>query len=167
MSDYLKTVKLKHNQTVAIVNEDSGEITEIKERPNNIPEDKRIHKYTEFSKVNSKAMKYLEKILSNEELGIVTKMINKADYESNIMIPLNNETSYRKLAEEFNISRNKVKNIFTKLFNLGVYAQIKVANGYHSEYWTLNPYLSWKGKFIEKSISTYFCNTILAKQVIM
>lgn len=163
---YTKEIKLQDNELPAKVNAESGEIKILSKRPNNIPEGKMIQNFPEFNKINSKAIRFLETILSNEELGIVMKMIQRADYESNVMIPLNDESSYRDIASEFHIGKDKVKKTFSKLFDLGVYAQVRVANGLHSEYWTLNPYIAWKGKFIERAISIYFSNTIIAKAVI-
>lgn len=163
---YEQTVKLADNQSLIKVDKETGEITELTKRLNNIPQHKELQKYNEFNKVNSKAIRFLESVLSNEELGIVFKMVQRANYETNVMIPLNDESSYRDLAQEFHINKNKVPILFKKLFDLGVYAQIKVANGLQSEYWTLNPYIAWKGKFIDRVISTYFNETIIAKAVI-
>lgn len=164
--DYSVQVDLNHNEQAARVNSETGEIKLLKKRANNIPKGKNILKYEEFSKVNSKAIRFLETVLSNEELGIVFKMIQRADFETNVLIPLNDESSYREIAEEFGINKDKVKRIFDRLFSLGVYAQVRVANGIHSEYWTLNPYIAWKGTFIESVISIYFSNTIIAKAVL-
>ena len=163
---YTTDIKLQHNEVAAKVNVETGETTVLKKKINNIPENKEIQKFDEFNKVNSKAIDFLEKVLTNEELGIVFKMIKRADYETNVMLPLNDDSSCRELAEEFGINKNKVSKIFQKLFNFGVYAQVRVANGIHSEYWTLNPFISWKGKFIDKNISIYFSNTLIAKSVI-
>lgn len=163
---YKKEINLDHNEIAAKVNNETGELTLFTNRPNNIPENKTIQKFEEFNKVNSKAIRFLETVLTNEELGIVFKMINRADYETNVMLPLNDDSSYREISNEFGINKDKVSKIFKKLFDLGVYAQVKVANGINSEYWTLSPYVAWKGKFIEKSISIYFYNTIIGKSVI-
>jgi hypothetical protein len=163
---YEVTIKLEDNEKPAKVNTETGEVIITNKKLNNIPEDKQIQKFEEFNKVNSKAVRFLETVLSNEELGIVFKMINRADYETNVMLPLNDDSSYREISNEFGINKNKVSAIFKKLFDLGVYAQVKVANGINSEYWTLSPYVAWKGKFIEKSISIYFYNTIIGKSVI-
>ena len=164
---YTTTLLLQDNEIPAKINAETGDIQTVKKRLNNIHKDKQIQKYDEFNKVNSKAIRFLETVLSNEELGIVFKMIQRADYETNVMIPLNDESSYRELGSEFSISKNKVPEIFVKLFKLGIYAQVKVANGLQSEYWTLNPYVAWKGKFIDKAISIYFNNTVLARNVVI
>lgn len=162
---YTTEIKLEDNELPAKINAETGEIKQLKKRTSTIKEGVQIQKFDEFNKVNSRAIRFLESVLNNEELGIVFKMIQRCDYETNVMIPLNDESSYRELAGEFGINKDKVKKTFEKLFNLGVYAQVKVANGLHSEYWTLNPYIAWKGKFIEKAISVYFANTIIAKAV--
>ena len=162
---YTTEIKLEDNELPAKVNAETGEVKQLKKRTSTIKEGVQIQKFDEFNKVNSRAIRFLESVLNNEELGIVFKMIQRCDYETNVMIPLNDESSCRELAGEFGINKNKVSETFKKLVNLGVYAQVKVANGLHSEYWTLNPYIAWKGKFIEKAISVYFANTIIAKAV--
>lgn len=162
---YTKLLKLKHSESPAIIDKETGEVREVKQRPNNVPEGASLQKFEAFSKVNDKAISFLETVLTNEELGIVFKMIKRAAYETNVMLPLNDETSYRELSQEFNINKDKVNKIFTKLFKLGVYAQVKVANGPNSEYWTLNPYISFKGRIISESIKVYFDKTIIATAV--
>lgn len=159
---YTKTLKLHHNEVPATINKETGEVKEVKQRPNNIPDGTSLQKFEAFSKVNDKAISFLESVLTNEEMGIVFKMIKRSAYETNVMLPLNDETSYRELAEEFKIGKNKVDKIFTKLFNLGVYAQVRVANGPNSEYWTLNPYISFKGRIISEAIKVYFNKTVIA-----
>lgn len=162
--DYSAIVKLKHNESPAKYNNETSEIT-VQSTVNNIPQGKKLQKYDSYNKVNSKALEYLQAVLTNEELGIVFKTIQKCDYETNVMIPLSDSSSYRELAEEFGINKDKVPKIFSKLFKLGVYAHTRVANGFQSEYWTLNPYIAWKGKFIEPSIAVYFDKTIIAKSI--
>ncbi len=162
---YTKTLKLENHESVAIINKETGEFKEVKPRSNNIPSGSVLQKFETFSKVNDKAIAFLETVLSNEEMGIVFKMIKRSAYETNVMIPLNDEISYRELSQEFNINKDKVNKIFSKLFKLGVYAQIKVANGPNSEYWTLNPFISFKGRIISDSIKVYFDKTIIATAV--
>jgi len=163
---YSKEVKLQDNEIPAKINVETGEVVPVKGRVSNIPIGKEIHKYDSFSKVNQKALNFLTKILTNEELGIVLKMIQKADYETNIMKPLNDETSYRTLAKEFGVNKDKIKLCLNKIFSLGTYMQTHVANGEDEFYWTLNPYLAWKGKFIPNDIKVYFNKTDIAKFVI-
>lgn len=162
---YERTIKLSDNEGLMVVNKETGEVRSLPNKFNNIPKGKDLHKYTDFSKVNSRAISFLEGVLSNEELGILFKMIRRADYGSNAMLPLNSDYSYRELSEEFGIGRHKVRGMFKKLFDLGVYAQVNVANGINSEYWTLSPYISWRGRFIDRAISVYFSDTIIARQV--
>lgn len=160
---YNKTVRLKDNESLAKIDKETGEVIPLGNRANNIPEGDFKLKYKNFSQLNHKAISFLELILTNEELGIVLKMIKRADFNSNAMVPLSDDSSLRDLAKEFNISKNKVSNIFKKLFDLGTYSHIKVANGHTSEYWVLNPYISWKGKFINDSIYSFFNHTAIAK----
>jgi hypothetical protein len=162
---YIKEVKLQHNEIAGKINLETGEVIPLVPRKNNIPKDKVIHKYGSFYKVNDKAISFLKTVLSTEELGVVLLMIDKSNYQTNVLVPLNDSTSLRQLEEEFNIGRNRVKKIFDKLYKLGVYAQVRVANGIYNEYWTLNPYISWKGKFIPQEINCYFDKTIIANSI--
>lgn len=162
---YEKTVKLQDYERLCKVDTRTGEVNPFGSSTP-LPDDKRLHKFPSFAKVNERAIKFLETVLSNEELGIVMKMVSRAQYGTNIMLPLNDESSLRQLSDEFGVNRRRIEGIFTKLFKLGVYAQVRVANGVHQHFWTLNPYISWKGRVIEKSIDAYFSNTIIAKQCV-
>ena len=163
---YNKEINLNDNEIPAKVNTDTGEVKVIRTKSNNVPEGKEIHKYDSFSKVNQRALNFLTKILSNEELGIILKMIQKSDYETNVMKPLNDETSYRTLAKEFDVNKNRIKDALERIFKLGAYMQVKVYNGEENVYWTLNPFIAWKGKFIPVDIKVYFDKTDIAKAVI-
>lgn len=91
------------------------------------------------------------------------KLIEAADYESNLLIPYNDKSTSLLLESKFNITRNRVSKVFKKLFDLGVYARIKVANGDNSDYWSLNPYISFKGKLISNTLVDCFHNTIIGR----
>jgi hypothetical protein len=47
--------------------------------------------------------------------------------------------------------------------SLGVYAHIRIHETEISEYWILNPYISWKGKLKSDSIFVQFANTKISK----
>jgi hypothetical protein len=162
---YTKEIKLNDNEIAGRINVETGEVTPLGARPNNLPKDKSIQKYSSFFKVNDKAIAFLKTVLTTEELGVVLLMIEKSNYETNVLIPLNDATSLRQLETEFKIGKNRIPKIFDKLYKLGVYAQVKVANGIHNEYWTLSPYISWKGKFIPNEINCYFDKTIIANSI--
>ena len=161
---YKQEVKLKDNEVLAKVNVEDGTTTLLPKRMNNIPEGKSIFTQNDFSKVNNKAIEYLEGVLTNAELGIVTKMIRLADYNTNSLAPLSNKTTVKELSEQFHIGINQVTKTFEKLFNLGVYAQFKISKYGMKEYWILSPYLSFRGKLIHDSIWQNFKGTILEKE---
>lgn len=162
---YEQTIKIEDNESIMKVNKDTGEVKEVKKRLNNIPNGKSLLDYTDFSIVNNKALNALSTFLTNEEIGIITKMINRADFNSNSLKPLSDETSIRSLAEEFSIGKNKVSTIFKRLFEIGVYAHIRIHEDNLSEYWILNPYISWKGKLKDDSIFAHFSSTKIAKLI--
>ncbi|HPQ79869.1 MAG TPA: hypothetical protein PLG47_05415 [Candidatus Dojkabacteria bacterium] len=157
--DYEVVIPLKHHEVPAKINKQTGEITEVRKRRNNLPKDKKLFQQNDFTKVNNKIVGYLSKELSNMELAIVFKMIGMAHFNTNSLKPLSNETSLRDLAETFGISINSVKKSFEKLFDYGVYAQFKIAKNGVKEYWILNPYISFKGRLIDDSIWENFKGT--------
>jgi len=159
---YDVNIKLKDNETAAKVNLQTGEITPIK-KSRNIPSGKSILNYKNFSLVNNDAIKILSDFMTNEEMGIIYKMIYRADFNTNSLKPFSDDTSIRMLSEEFNVGKNKVLTIFKKLFEFGVYAHIRIHEEKLSEYWILNPYISWKGKLKNDSIFSQFALTRIAK----
>jgi hypothetical protein len=156
---YKKEVKLKHNERAAKVNIETGELIEI-EQNKKLPPGYSIVKYKEFAVYNLAANRILEDYLSNIELAVLHKMITRANFLSNSLQPLNNDTSIRMLSEEFKISINTVPKLFKKLFKFGVYAQLKISEVEgDKEYWILNPYISWRGRLKKDSLFVYFENT--------
>jgi hypothetical protein len=158
-----EAIRLEDNEVLAKINAETGEIKEIKSRPNNIPEGMSRLDYQNFGIINLDMLPILQKYLTHTEISIVVSMILKADYNSNSLAPLSNETSIRDLAEIFNISPTIVKKTFEKLFNLGVYGKLEVATDSGNEFWILNPYIYWKGKLKNDSIFKHFANTDIAK----
>lgn len=156
-------IKLADNEIPAKLNIETGEVQPINKRPNNIPEGKSRLDYEDFGIINLKMLPILRKYLTHTEISIVVTMILKADYNSNSLAPLNNETSIRDLSEIFNISPTIVKKTFAKLFNLGVYAQLRIATDTGNEFWILNPYIYWKGKLKDDSIFKHFAGTDISK----
>jgi hypothetical protein len=80
---------------------------------------------------------------------------------TNSLKPLDDNITIHELMSYFDISEKKVKTTFKKLFELGVYGKFEVAkkNKDYTKYWIVNPYLSFKGKTIEKSITELFKGT--------
>jgi len=162
---YEKLLKLRDNEIPAKVNTETGEIMEVKRRKNNIPDGYSRLKYDNFGIINLDMLKVLKMLLTDTEIGIVISMIMKAEYESNSLAPLNDETSIRQLSEVFGISPSIVKKTFIKLFDLGVYAQLKIARSDGNAFWILNPNIYWKGRIKQDSIFLHFENTTITKMV--
>lgn len=165
---YNKPIKLKHSEIPAKLDQETGEITVIKKRQNNIPEGKSLLDYERFHMKNDKFSKIAlqTKILSYEELGVIDYMCTLSEFGTNSLKPLNDEITSLELEAIFNISRNRVKKLFNKLFQLGVYLQITYySNTEMTEvtYWVLNPYISWKGKLKEDSMFSHFKDTTITK----
>lgn len=161
---YIKELKLQDNEIPAKINQETGELIVIKQRPNNIPEGKSLLDYNKFGMLNIELSKKLEKFFSNTELSIIFKLINRCEFKTNSLKPFNDETSIRILAEEFNVSTTTVPKVFKKLFDMGVYLQIKISEDSQvNEYWVLNPYIFWRGKLKDDSLFLRFSNTDISK----
>lgn len=167
MTDYSREVKLNHNERLLKLNSETGELIEIQnDRKNNIPVGKSKLNYSEFGILNIKASHVLEKHLSNSEMGILMKMINRCDFKTNSLAPLNNDTSLRVLSEEFNIGINNVSKVFKRLFDFGIYLQLKISeNSEAKEYWVLNPHIFWRGRLVDDSLFKTFEKTDVTKLI--
>lgn len=166
--DYEKTVRLKHHEKAAKINTWTGEVKEVADRPNNIPDGKSKLDYERYHISNDKFIKAVIStgVLDYEHLGIISYMSSIAEINTNSLRPLTNDTTAVDLAEKFGINRKKVKVIFDKLFKVGVFLQLNYYS--YSEdrevtYWVLNPYISWKGKLKDDSIFSHFKDTTIAK----
>jgi hypothetical protein len=164
--DYEKLVKLKHHEAAAKINLETGEVTKIPDsKKNNVPKGKTLVNQKDFSKVNNKVIPFLRDNLSNTELSIIFQMIGLTEFNTNSLKPLSNETALKDLAEQFDVGINQVKKYFKNLFDLGVYAQFKIAKNGEKEFWILSPYISFKGNTAEDSIFTNFEGTKIEKFV--
>lgn len=157
--DYSQTFTLKHDEAPAKIKKRTGEVVELKKRPNNIPKGKHVLKQENFAKINVKTIPYLIDNCSKLELAIILQMVGKAEFGTNSLKPLSNDSSIRDLADEFDISKNTVKKTFEHLYSLGVYAQFKVCKGDNKEYWILSPYISFKGKLTDDALVNNFKGT--------
>jgi hypothetical protein len=159
---YTQSVELKNNETLAKVNTETGEVTTVKKRVSNIPEGKEIFEPEGiFRKDYTKSWKYLKSNLTAFEFSVAFELALLAKANTNSLEPLSDSTTVNQLVEKFNISRNKVKPLFNKLFKLGVYAKFEVydVTKPYTKYWILNPYLSFSGKLINSDIARLFSGT--------
>ena len=105
---YTTTIKLKDNQKPSWIDTETGETGVIENNYKSLPEGKSRLDYEDFGIINLKMLPVLRMLLTNTEIAIVIAMIEKAEYESNSLAPLSDETSIRQLAETFQIGRAHV-----------------------------------------------------------
>lgn len=164
---YTQELQLKDNEVAAKINSETGEVTSLKKRMNNIPENRHIFEPEGiFRKDYTKSWEFLDKVLTPLEFKIVAKLCRMAKMNTNSLAPLNDDTTIQCIAEEFSIGRNKVTPLFTKLFKLGVYAKFEAykPDVPYTKYWILNPYLSFSGKLIHSDIAQLFIGTVIEKE---
>ena len=164
---YEKTIKLNHNEVAAKVNTETGEVSTINQRPNNIPQGQERFSYDEsFHKAYERSWLYLAKELSGVELKMALMMSCMTEYATNSLAPLDNKTSYDMLSERFKISKGSIGKVLNKLFEVGVYASFKYSHYRRGtvEEWVFNPFISFKGKLINSDLKNLFINTKVAKQ---
>ena len=163
---YKKEIDLNDNESAAKINLDTGEVTEFISKSSNVPEGKVIFEPKAiFRKDYTKAWEFLDKELTPLEFKVVSKLCRMAKMNTNSLEPLNDETTIPVLVDEFNISKNKVKPIFNKLFKLGVYGKFDIYRKEfpYTKHWILNPYLSFSGKIINSDIAKLFIGTEIEK----
>jgi hypothetical protein len=162
---YEISLKLNHDEKASKVNINTGEITILEKKPNNIPANKEVFEPKAlFKKDYTKSWIYLKSKLSAFEFSVAFELALLAKANTNSLEPLNDDTTVQQLVERFSISRNKVKPLFNKLWKLGVYGKFEVydATKPYTKYWILNPYLSFSGKLINSDIASLFRGTEIA-----
>ena len=162
---YKKEIVCQDNEIPARVNRETGEITELRARWNNIPEDKEIFEPDGlFSKSYNKSWEYLRNNFSALEFKAAFSLALMAKANTNSLEPLSDETTYIELSELLMVGKNKVDIILNKLFDYGVYARFEVSDKTkpYTRYWVFNPYLSFSGKLISSDVSKLFKGTRIA-----
>jgi hypothetical protein len=161
---YKRTITLEDNQSPAKVNRETGEIEELRNIFNSIPDDKELWlKSHTFSKMFTHSWKFLAKKLNSDELKVLVIMVTMAKIGTNSMPPLNDSVSMSRLEEHFGVSRKKMPKILDNLYRIGCYGKFKVATVEepYKQYWILNPYISFKGRLIPKDIARLFNGTMV------
>ncbi len=165
-TDYSHTFDLLHNEAPAKINLETGEVKMLtKPMGKSNPDKMKFEPNAQFSKTYTKSWKYLDKVLKPHEFKAAYRLACKAKAFTNSLEPLNDETVLSILVEELGISKNQVKPVLKHLFDLGVYGKFEVADSKNSytRYWILNPYLSFNGTWIDKTIADLFKDTLIAK----
>jgi len=168
MSGYTnRGISLNHEEILGKLNSATGEFIGIPVKSNNLPKNVSIKRMKNFFKMNTLLINKLKHsgLLNMEEIGIITYMSTIAEWNTNSLKPLNNDTSTRMLADFFMINRNKVNKVLDKLFKLGVYMQVKIHKDDVIDYWVLNPNISWKGTLANDSLFSHFEGTIINSMI--
>lgn len=163
---YEKTFKLKDNEVPAKVNTETGEITELKSRPNNLPNNKEKFDYDEaWTKSYERSWSFLLDNLKPHEIKIALKMSTMTEYSTNSLVPLDDDAQLNFLSETFNVGKNQIKKSLTRLMDIGVYASFRYGHykrGIVTE-WVFNPFISFKGKLVDSDLKNLFANTPVGK----
>lgn len=160
---YTQEATLHHDETLYKKNQRTGKLTSLHKRANNLEEGtEHFEPKAKFVKEYYRTWSFLETVLSDREYRVVHFMTRKAKHQTNSLEPLNDETSQLKLSDTFNIPRNAVAKLFKKLKSLGVYAEVSVEyDGIENNFWVLNPYIGFNGKFINSSLIEIFKPTTI------
>lgn len=166
--DYTKEVRLKHNEKAAIVNQETGEVREVKDQGGR-PGFKYFNQAAVFKKTYPEAWKLLDRMTTTKEFVVAHRLAMIAAAYTNSLQPLSPESSVREIATILDISVGSVKKIIDKLFDLGVIGKFEVSTGIQKgeakwkKYWLFNPYLSFGGKVIDSEISSLFDDTYFGR----
>lgn len=162
---YKYTYNLKDNQTPAIIDLETGEVTSLEsvEIPNNdTVKYKAMKTYIRF---NQPCWLYLEKIVDSIEYKAANKLALLAEACTSSLIPYSDETSAVELSKDLGINRNKVKKVMNRLIDVGVIGKLEIGDSTfkrHS-YWIFNPYLAFNGDRIHEDVLSLFSSTVFAK----
>ena len=166
MTAYKRELKLEHNELPAIYNVETGAMEIQTPYDENIPHSKIIFEPSaQFKKNYSNAWKYLTEVLNNEEFKAAYLMALLAKANTNSLEPLNQDSTKLQISQTLKINKNNTSKVLDTLFKHGVYGSFNVYNDpvTYKNYWLLNPYLAFSGKYIEKGIVELFKNTTIAK----
>lgn len=158
-------IGIEHNQSIALINEESGEVSQIKiSKPRKNKDLEPAPSLEVFQKHYTNAWKLLITQLSDKEFIVAYKLGIMAKAYTNSIEPLNDDTTALELSSVLSVDRRYVHKITDKLFRLGVIAKFECYNGsIHSRYWIFNPFLMFNGKMIQKDIPNLFIDTVYAK----
>lgn len=167
--DYEATVQLKHNEVPAIQNLDTGEVsvqlpkefTKKKTAEGTVP----FERNAIFHKNYKKSWDFLYYRLSPLEYKVAHYLAQSGEINTNSLKPLNDDYTIQKLAETVAISTGKVKAIFDRLFQMGVYGKFELVekNKEYTKFWILNPFLAFNGTTLPIGIIELFKNTEIAQ----
>lgn len=147
-----KGLNLGHEEVLAKINKDTGEIKELKNTGVSSKETSVFLPKAVFTKNYKKTHSFLLQELNLEEKRVVDVLVDKAEVGTNRIPMIDNSCSARRLAAVFGINERRVKLILQKLHSLGVYAVF-------DNIWFLNPYIAFSGKTIDNNLYLFFTQT--------
>ena len=157
---YEKKIRLNDNEFAAKINAETGEITELNKINNSGLVDHQPR--ARFKKYYEEAWKLLKSKATDQELLIAYKLAERTTTHTNEVVPLNDKTTNKILSEELGVSRNRVKCVIGRLFDLGVlgkFETVETIEFIKVKYWIFNPYLVFNGRRINKSLLDLFKNS--------
>ena len=165
-NNYKAEINLNHNESPAKVNMETGEVVIVKKQSKEDKNFVRFQPNSNFSKSYNNSWKWLYYRTSPLEYKVAHFLSQKTSPTTNSLMPLSDSSTVTFLSNEFDISLGKVKLIFNKLFELGVFAKFEISernqNKQYTKYWIFNPYLSFTGSKIPVAVLEMFKNTEIA-----
>tara|TARA_R110000772_G_scaffold268686_3_gene397509 strand:- start:907 stop:1419 length:513 start_codon:yes stop_codon:yes gene_type:complete len=157
--------KLKHNELVQVVNQETGEVRDVKCNKSPSNNMRKFDLMKTYHRRNTAAWDLLQSQTTDKEYKVADKLAKLARAYTSALEPLNPDSSILEIAEYLKEDRRTISKTIDKLFKLGVIGKFEVynANEQHTKYWVFNPYLSFNGNVIKAGVPTLFDETIYAK----
>lgn len=162
-------IPLLDNESVMKLNHDTGEIESV-ELPAPTPQSGKhpdlivFEPDAIFAKTFPAGWKWLYINTTPLEYKVASYLSHLAHPVTNSLKPLSDSTTQRELAYELNISKGAVPLVINKLFTLGVFGKFEVhEDKEYKKYWLFNPYLVFRGKYLQQSVWDLFKDTTIAK----
>lgn len=161
---YSKTVKLQHHESLMKVDKRTGEVSDVPSSPKGNPDMAYVNKGVSYHKNYTKAWKVLRMFTSDSEYALAHELSMLAKHGDNFL-PLGDDLSYSYMAELLNMDRRKFKTLTDKLFELGVFGKWSISTVDHirKTHWVFNPYLSFNGIVMNKTLMSMFHETLIYK----
>lgn len=168
--DYSVEIQLYHDEIPGKVNPSTGEFTSLEQLTKKVNTIKNMNvvnfQHSEiFQRTFIHSWNLLRTQTTDKEFRIATLLALMAKPFTNSLEPINDDTTSSKLAELLSTSRNDIKLVTDKLYELGVFGKFS----YHAtttnfkNYWIFNPYLTFNGNKIDKSILGLFEDSVYKK----
>lgn len=107
-----------------------------------------------FSQIDLESLQYLNKRLSNTQLGMVLRLVATTEMLLNLCMINNQPHTYKTLPKLFVLTERSVRDHFKKLIEHDVVRELTDFNG-HKKVFALNPYLFHRGKVSDAIIQEF------------